>query len=46
MGACLMIIADLFSRILLQPAEIPVGLITSAIGSPFFLWLIFRMKRL
>ena len=46
MGACLMIVADLFSRILLQPAEIPVGLITSAIGSPFFLWLIFRMKRL
>jgi ABC-type Fe3+-siderophore transport system permease subunit len=25
--------------------ELPVGLITSAIGSPFFLWLIFRMRK-
>ena len=46
LGAGLMIIADLLSRVILQPAEIPVGLITSAIGSPFFLWLIFRLKRL
>ena len=45
LGACLMVIADLLARILLQPAEIPVGLITSAIGSPFFLWLIFRMNK-
>ena len=46
MGASLMILADLLARILIQPAELPVGLITSAIGSPFFLWLIFRMKKL
>ena len=44
-GAALMITADLFSRTMIQPAELPVGLITSAIGSPFFLWLIFRIKR-
>ncbi len=43
-GAVLMIIADLISRVILQPAELPIGLITSAIGSPFFLWLIFRMR--
>ena len=44
-GAILMVNADLLSRILIQPAELPVGLITSAIGSPFFLWLIFRMRK-
>jgi len=44
-GASLMIIADMLSRTIIQPAELPVGLLTSAIGSPFFLWLIFRIKR-
>ena len=45
MGASLMITADLISRLIIEPAELPVGLITSAIGSPFFLWLIFRLRR-
>tara|TARA_B100000927_G_C16462284_1_gene468329 strand:- start:667 stop:1707 length:1041 start_codon:yes stop_codon:yes gene_type:complete len=44
-GAALMITADMLSRVIIQPAELPVGLITSAIGSPFFLWLIFRIKK-
>ena len=38
-------LADLLSRILIQPAELPVGLVTSAIGSPFFLWLILKAQR-
>ena len=46
MGAALMIIADLIARVIIQPAELPIGLITSAIGSPFFLWLIFKIKKL
>lgn len=45
LGASLMVSADLLARIIIQPAELPIGLITSAIGSPFFLWLIFRMKK-
>jgi iron complex transport system permease protein len=44
LGASIMIIADLVSRTILLPAELPVGLITSAIGAPFFLWLIFRIQ--
>ena len=40
-----MVFADLLARTLIQPAELPVGLITSAIGSPFFLWLIFRINK-
>ncbi len=45
-GAILMVISDLISRIVVQPAELPIGLITSAIGSPFFLWLILKIKRI
>ena len=44
-GATLMVLADLLARVMIKPAELPVGLITSAIGSPFFLWLIFRMRK-
>ena len=44
-GAAIMVVADLAARTIIQPAELPIGLITSAIGSPFFLWLIFRMKK-
>lgn len=45
-GSSLMIIADLIARTFVQPAELPVGLITSAIGSPFFLYLIISSKKL
>ncbi len=44
-GALIMIISDLISRTIISPAELPVGLITSAIGSPFFLWLIFKIRK-
>ena len=45
LGAAILVCADLAARMIIQPAELPIGLITSAIGSPFFLWLIFRMKK-
>ena len=44
LGASIMITADLISRTLILPAELPVGLVTSAIGAPFFLWLIFKIR--
>lgn len=46
LGASLTISADLGARTLVVPAEMPVGLITSAIGAPFFLWLVLRMRPL
>jgi len=46
LGASLMMIADLLSRLLISPAEVPVGLITSALGAPFFLWLIYRSRQI
>ena len=44
-GATLMILADLVARTVMVPEEIPVSLVTNAIGAPFFLWLIARASR-
>lgn len=44
-GACLLLVADTLARTLVQPAEMPVGLLTSLIGGPYFLWLILRTWR-
>ncbi|QHM72385.1 FecCD family ABC transporter permease [Mixta intestinalis] len=44
-GACLLLLADTLARTLVQPAEMPVGLLSSLIGAPYFLWLIFRSRR-
>lgn len=41
-GAALLLIADTVARTLVAPAEMPVGLLTSLLGAPWFLWLIFR----
>lgn len=41
-GAFLLLVADTAARTLVAPAEMPVGLLTSLLGAPWFLWLIFR----
>ncbi len=41
-GALLMVLADVLARTLAAPSEIPIGIITSALGCPFFLLLIAR----
>jgi len=41
-GALLLLVADTLARTLVVPAEMPVGLITSLIGGPWFLAMIFR----
>ncbi|MFS0674562.1 iron ABC transporter permease [Ornithinibacillus sp. 179-J 7C1 HS] len=38
-GGIVMVIADLFSRTLLAPNEIPSGILVAIIGAPYFLWL-------
>ncbi|MFP5597088.1 FecCD family ABC transporter permease [Kluyvera sp. 142486] len=44
-GAILLLIADTLARTIAAPAEMPVGLLTSLLGAPWFLWLIFRQER-
>lgn len=40
LGAALLTGADTVARLLVIPAELPVGLVTSLLGGPFFLWLL------
>ncbi len=43
-GALLLLAADTVSRVLL-PRELPVGVMTTLLGGPFFLWLFIRQRR-
>lgn len=43
-GAILLLVADTLARTLVAPAEMPVGLLTSLLGGPWFLWLILRRQ--
>ena len=45
-GAVLLTGADVLARILVTPAEMPIGILTAAIGAPFFLWLLTRREGL
>lgn len=44
LGAFLLTMADMLSRVVVAPAELPVGIITALIGAPFFLYLLFQQK--
>jgi iron complex transport system permease protein len=41
-GAMLLAGADIVARLIVAPAELPLGIVTAAIGAPFFLWLLLR----
>lgn len=41
-GACIVELADLAGRLLFAPIELPCGVITAAVGAPYFLWLLYR----
>ncbi|WP_437884661.1 FecCD family ABC transporter permease [Pseudomonas sp. LRF_L74] len=41
-GASLILFADLVARLILAPAELPIGIVTALIGAPFFLYLLLR----
>jgi iron complex transport system permease protein len=43
-GGTFLALCDTAARILLFPAELPVGVITAFLGAPFFLWLLVRLK--
>ena len=43
-GGILLNIADIFSRIIVQGANIPIGIVTALIGAPFFLYIFINNK--
>nr|WP_026641397.1 MULTISPECIES: iron ABC transporter permease [Bordetella] len=44
-GALALTLADWLARVVVVPAELPIGLVTSLVGGPFFLWLLARGRR-
>jgi iron complex transport system permease protein len=44
-GAIFMVVADALARGMMPPIEIPVGVITSLVGAPYFISLIYREKK-
>ncbi len=45
-GACLLLAADLIARTIAAPLELPLGVVTGAIGSPYLIYLLRRDKKL
>ena len=45
-GAVLMTGADTLARTIVAPAEMPIGILTAAIGAPFFLGMLLRQRGL
>ncbi|MBZ9687171.1 iron chelate uptake ABC transporter family permease subunit [Clostridium estertheticum] len=44
-GAIFLVICDTLARVVVPPSEIPVGIITSIFGVPFFIYLLYRTKK-
>lgn len=45
LGASFTVTADLLARTIISPLELPVGIVTSLVGGPFFIWLLRRDAR-
>jgi iron complex transport system permease protein len=46
LGGTLLVVADVLARSLFSPVELPIGVITTVLGAPFFLWLLLRDRGL
>jgi len=44
MGAVLLVAADILSRLVLAPQELPVGVLTAVLGGTYLLWLLHRRR--
>lgn len=45
LGALTMEVIDIVARVIIPPAELPIGIITAVIGAPVFLWILLRDKQ-
>ncbi|RAK01415.1 FecCD family ABC transporter permease [Aliidiomarina maris] len=45
LGASVLVLADWLARMLVAPAELPIGIITALLGAPFFIVLLLKFKR-
>jgi iron complex transport system permease protein len=44
LGASLLLAGDVVGRVVTQPAELEVGIVTALLGAPFFIWLVRRRR--
>ncbi len=44
-GGAMVVLADFLGRALFAPVEIPCGIVTAAVGAPFFLYLLYRTRK-
>jgi len=44
LGSVALLLADMASRTLIAPAELPIGIVTAILGGPFFLWILLRNR--
>ncbi|MBB4208456.1 FecCD family ABC transporter permease [Roseinatronobacter bogoriensis] len=44
LGAGLLLLADIISRLIIAPAELPIGIVTAVLGGPVFLWILLRRR--
>lgn len=40
LGGALLVLADIIARLVVAPAELPIGIVTAIVGAPVFLWLL------
>jgi len=45
LGALTMVVVDVVARLIIPPAELPVGIITAVVGAPVFLWILMLQQR-
>ncbi|NML20408.1 iron ABC transporter permease [Pseudoflavitalea sp. G-6-1-2] len=45
LGASLLTLADVFSRTIIAPAELPIGIVTAVLGTPVFVMLLIKQKK-
>lgn len=44
LGAIILVFADMISRMIVAPSELPIGIITAILGAPVFLWVLLRQR--
>ncbi|WP_417248157.1 FecCD family ABC transporter permease [Celeribacter sp.] len=45
-GAVVLLLSDMISRVVVAPAELPIGIVTASLGGPFFLWILLKNRSL
>ncbi|WP_323769523.1 iron ABC transporter permease [Antarctobacter sp.] len=46
LGASLLVLADVIARVVIAPAELPIGIVTAVLGAPVFLWILLKRRGL